>query len=97
MTRRIVLGCILALAGCGASGTGLCETQCACEACTDAEHEECQRELDERWEVADQSGCSAELDEALRCAEQTGTCEDGDFDISCDAEEGVFLSCATAQ
>lgn len=75
------------LCGCGASVESLCEDQCDCEGCSDAELEECISEGEEYEANLEEHDCSDEWDDYLDCLDESFECVDGDakFDESCAA------------
>ncbi len=68
----------LVLWGCGgASVASLCEDECDCEGCSDAQLDDCIHEGERMEEAYDQAGCGDQFEDFMDCVADSFSCEDG--------------------
>jgi hypothetical protein len=69
-----VLGLVALGTGCAGRATEICDLQCECEHCSDAEYERCRINVNEGLDVADAYDCTDEADRLYQCAIDSGHC-----------------------
>lgn len=77
-----------ALAGCGTSGTDLCDDKCACEGCSNATFDGCVDEEDDRLKRAEERGCVNLYDESVACRLE---------ELECSGSHAHYDGCGTEE
>ena len=90
----LVLAVALTVGGCQSTEADICEAECACEGCTQSQHNECLNDYEADAIAADYRGCPHLYGALVDCRDATGICkEDGDYDTSCKPEKESLKDC----
>jgi hypothetical protein len=82
-----------ALTGCGSTSIStICQDQCVCKKCTDAELQKCVTEGEKVQKQADQLGCSDAFDDSLSCFHDNMSCTVTPDKI-CEPEDTAVNAC----
>ena len=79
--------------GCGVSEEGLCDAECDCEGCSDADFDRCVNDYDGDYNRADRNGCPDLYDDFVSCRSDTYFCDGADFEDSCKVERERLKNC----
>lgn len=94
---RLVVTLTLALAsGCAPApdSRALCELECACEGCSEAEREACGAALDRSAGDAARADCGEAFEARAACVTEHLACVDGRVEVlACEAEERALVAC----
>lgn len=93
-TRAIaVLVCAASVVGCGSIAEDLCDAQCECEGCSDADYDDCVVGYEQDESAADRRDCLDLYDDLVTCRDDTGVCRGADFETDCKSERDRLKSC----
>lgn len=85
---------LAALPGCATRSESVCDRQCECTKCSEAEHEDCVETLDVQEEQAQKAGCPGQYEDMLVCFEEKSKCEIAGFDVQqCQTEVTSWNAC----
>lgn len=79
--------------GCSSLAEDLCDAQCECEGCSDADYEDCVVGYDQDESAADRRDCLDLYDDLVACRDDTGVCRGADFETDCKPERGRLKNC----
>lgn len=92
----LALAVAMLAAGCGGPVTDICERECECEACSDAELDECIDDGNRVESDAKGAGCVKEFEAYSDCADANLVCENGNSRVNgCVTEKQVLVTCYT--